>query len=104
MHQPAPQHEHDVSAASIRAGRRDDLWSWLYVLVELLDGTLPWRAEAGDRSLALALKQDCLRHPEHLTSNVPMPGAHSSSPAHPSAAGAIASCPRTRHLLCASSC
>ncbi|KAL4855181.1 putative serine/threonine-protein kinase [Chlorella vulgaris] len=25
--------------------RRDDLWGWLYCLVELLDGTLPWRAE-----------------------------------------------------------
>ena len=25
-------------------GRRDDLWSLLYVLVEFLDGDLPWRA------------------------------------------------------------
>ena len=29
------------------AGRRDDLWSWLYVLVEMMTGTLPWRFEEG---------------------------------------------------------
>lgn len=44
------------------------------MLVELIDGTLPWRTESGDRSAALSLKQECLLDPEQLTSNVPMPG------------------------------
>jgi hypothetical protein len=26
-------------------GRRDDLWSLLYVLVEFLEGDLPWRSQ-----------------------------------------------------------
>lgn len=31
-------------------GRRDDLWSWFYMTVESLEGTLPWREvkEAAD--------------------------------------------------------
>lgn len=29
------------------AGRRDDLWSWLYIMVEMITGTLPWRNEEG---------------------------------------------------------
>jgi hypothetical protein len=28
-------------------GRRDDLWSWLYIMVEMITGTLPWRSDEG---------------------------------------------------------
>ncbi|EFN60093.1 hypothetical protein CHLNCDRAFT_133409 [Chlorella variabilis] len=27
--------------------RRDDMWGWLYCLVELIEGTLPWRGDGG---------------------------------------------------------
>ena len=31
------------------ASRRDDLWSWLYSVSELVVGTLPWRRRGGER-------------------------------------------------------
>jgi serine/threonine protein kinase len=37
----ASVHSHD----SRDLGRRDDLWSWFYMVVELLEGTLPWRVD-----------------------------------------------------------
>ena len=82
-----------------RTGRRDDLWSWLYVLVEMLDGGLCWRigkdkadrrAEDASRHLnskhldaekqkkkeiALKRKQAALTDPDLLTANVVLPGA-----------------------------
>ena len=81
-----------------RAGRRDDLWSWLYVLTEMLDGGLRWRvgkdkverqAEDASRCLnpkhmsvekqrkkdiALKQKTAAIAEPDLLTSNVVAPG------------------------------
>jgi serine/threonine protein kinase len=76
-------------------GRRDDLWSWFYVLVEMIEGTLPWRvdkgagettgatptpaAAAGNGNLTAKesveeRKKDCINHPERLFSKVlPIP-------------------------------
>ncbi len=43
------------------AGRRDDLWSWLYLLVEMVTGTLPWRSEAGGPRDAVRDKELAVR-------------------------------------------
>jgi hypothetical protein len=83
-------------------GRRDDIWSLFYVLVEFLDGALPWtearhscfalgsaclrrevsrvlsclcgRQEArSDKEQVLPMKQQLLNNPAQLTKNVPLP-------------------------------
>ncbi|EFJ45567.1 hypothetical protein VOLCADRAFT_118310 [Volvox carteri f. nagariensis] len=48
-------------------GRRDDLWSWLYCTIELLEGTLPWRTDQNkdpdSRDAVLRMKQACIAEP-----------------------------------------
>ena len=46
-------------------GRRDDAWSWLFLVVEQWAGTLPWRATP-DRSAAAAAKRAVLADPAAL--------------------------------------
>jgi len=58
--------------------RRDDLWSWLYILVEITDGTLPWRRDPRDegdldREVILQTKQRCQEFPAELTSSTELP-------------------------------
>lgn len=87
-------------------GRKDDLWSWVYVLAELVDGSLPWRfdrqqqqqqqdqqqegAEGDAAAQQLLLqqqdikeetfrkKQRCMGNPSELTTSVPLPGGASA--------------------------
>ncbi|GFH32519.1 protein kinase domain-containing protein, partial [Haematococcus lacustris] len=62
--------------------RRDDLWSWLYLVAELIEGTLPWRQEVAvgaggpaagqadvgtQRDAVAAVKQACVLNPDLLT-------------------------------------
>ncbi|KAG7666938.1 putative Ditrans,polycis-undecaprenyl-diphosphate synthase [Nannochloris sp. 'desiccata'] len=75
-------------------GRRDDLWSWFYVLVEMIEGTLPWRVDRGEITGATTTpaaaaatlgnltakesveerKKECISHPERLFSKaLPIP-------------------------------
>lgn len=91
---------------SVVAGRRDDLWSWLYVLTEMLDGGLCWRigkdkaegqAQDASRHLnpkhvdpdkqrqkdtALKMKRAALADPDLLTANVVLPGKAASLAKH----------------------
>ena len=72
-------------------GRRDDLWSWFYILAELVEGGLPWRADreaaagpgadgqlpsqpqGGGKEQILASKLQCISDPALLFSAVPCP-------------------------------
>lgn len=48
-------------------GRRDDLWGLLYVLIEFVDGALPWTADCANRGDAAGRNDTVLRKKsEHL--------------------------------------
>eukprot|EP00850_Spirogloea_muscicola_P024032 SM000426S15719 [mRNA] locus=s426:16335:22593:- [translate_table: standard] len=53
-------------------GRRDDLWSLYYVLVELLVGDLPWRNMANKEKVG-ALKEYYNEHPQKLMPSTKLP-------------------------------
>eukprot|EP00750_Incisomonas_marina_P003416 INCI13108.1.p1 GENE.INCI13108.1~~INCI13108.1.p1 ORF type:complete len:712 (+),score=96.50 INCI13108.1:282-2417(+) len=54
--------------ASKDLGRVDDLWSFLFVVVDLLCGRLPWReaVKAGDKNAVAKLKRRCFEDPHLL--------------------------------------
>ena len=63
---------------NIEQSRRDDLFSLLYVLVEMIDGILPWRKvvshyDKSTRVPCYMMKKYCLAHPQHLCSTVSTP-------------------------------
>jgi serine/threonine protein kinase len=66
-----------VPYASINAhkrsdlGRRDDLWSWFYVLIDQLRGALPWRRYRDSRTCTGILKQHYISHPHELLAGLP---------------------------------
>lgn len=49
-------------------GRRDDIWSWLYSVVEMQIGTLPWSAIEDENEVAVmkicTKRNDLLKHME----------------------------------------
>ncbi|KAL3899455.1 MAG: hypothetical protein SGCHY_002029 [Lobulomycetales sp.] len=49
-------------------GTKDDLWSLLYLLIEFIVGTLPWRGK--QRDIIGCLKRDCSISPEEICSVV----------------------------------
>ncbi|KAK3237924.1 hypothetical protein CYMTET_52031 [Cymbomonas tetramitiformis] len=53
-------------------GRRDDLWSLLYVLVEFLDGDLPW-SSSKEKERVRAMKEQYNKNPELLMRNMKIP-------------------------------
>lgn len=55
--------------------RRDDLWSLLYVLVEFVEGDLPWKQAClnQEKDETLRRKQECAERPEQLTANRRLP-------------------------------
>ncbi|CAI7793282.1 unnamed protein product, partial [Closterium sp. NIES-54] len=53
-------------------GRRDDLWSLFYVLVEFLDGELPWR-HVQEKERVKEMKLYFFDHPEQMTKSVAFP-------------------------------
>jgi serine/threonine protein kinase len=59
-----------VSYASVNAHKkvdlspRDDLWSFLFVLLEIAQIPLPWRCERLDKDVVLKLKEDFIQNPE----------------------------------------
>ena len=60
------------------------MWSWLYIVVEMLEGSLPWRTSSGDASAgsehspketAQRLKQEALENPHILSISGKLSGA-----------------------------
>eukprot|EP00238_Polyblepharides_amylifera_P005981 CAMPEP_0196597054 /NCGR_PEP_ID=MMETSP1081-20130531/89300_1 /TAXON_ID=36882 /ORGANISM="Pyramimonas amylifera, Strain CCMP720" /LENGTH=479 /DNA_ID=CAMNT_0041922309 /DNA_START=300 /DNA_END=1739 /DNA_ORIENTATION=- len=83
-HQPARENRRfrgSSAYASVNAhkeqdlSRRDDLWSLLYVLVEFIQGDLPWRKSCLDseKDAILRVKQECMDNPELLSMNCRLP-------------------------------
>lgn len=52
-------------------GRRDDLWSIFYVLIDMCRGGLPWRIWKDDRKRCENLKQYYYNHPKELVQDIP---------------------------------
>ena len=52
-------------------GRRDDLWSLFYVLIDMCRGGLPWRIWKDDRKRCEVLKQYYYNHPKELVQDLP---------------------------------
>lgn len=52
-------------------GRRDDLWSVMYCVVDMARGGLPWRAAKDDRSTCEGLKAYYAAHPDQLVAGLP---------------------------------
>ena len=84
---PRPHpHPHPPVCDSCSAGRADDLWSWLYMCVELWCGRLPWRhrdthahakESPPDKDAILDLKQRCQHDPAELMTSCVLPGESS---------------------------
>jgi serine/threonine protein kinase len=52
-------------------GRRDDLWSVFYCIVDMVRGGIPWRPWKEDRKRCQALKEYYMAHPGELTAGLP---------------------------------
>lgn len=42
-------------------GRRDDIWGWIYTIIELLDGKLPWRSDRDAIIAENGYSTECIR-------------------------------------------
>ncbi|KAF0720089.1 hypothetical protein AaE_010366, partial [Aphanomyces astaci] len=55
-------------------GRRDDLWSWMYLVLDFIRGELPWAhdAQKKNREVVVALKEYFTEtHPEQMLEGLP---------------------------------
>ncbi|KAK0416194.1 hypothetical protein QR680_012336 [Steinernema hermaphroditum] len=50
----------------LEQGRGDDMWSYLYMIVEMIDGTLPWKSAPLDK--VIEMKEKCM---DSLVKNCP---------------------------------